>query len=731
MKKQKKLGFTGFMVVLFLFIVIVTQCSDEKEPATTKTEPPVAEKEYIVPAPPGSENWPSFRGLNGTGISGDQDLPLNWDVKTGTNIKWQAKIPGLGHSSPVVWQNRVFITTAVGEDEEPYLKVGLYGESPDNPEDYPHSYIVYCFDRDSGKKMWEKTSFKGKPKVKRHVKSSHANCTIATDGKHVVAFFGSQGLYCYTIDGELLWKKDLGYLDAGAFDLPEIQWGFGNSPLIYQDKLLILADVNNQSFVAQFDVATGKEIWRTLRDENPTWGTPAVFKSKDGLQIIVNGYKHIGSYDFATGKPIWWLRGGGDVPVPTPVVSDGLVYITNAHGRLRPIYAISLDAKGDVSLKKDEKSNQYIKWYKPRKGAYLNTPLVYGDYLYVGRGNGVLTCYHKKTGEKVYKERIAGQRNSYSSSAVAADGRLYFSDEQGNIHIIKAGPKYKHLSTNKLGESCLATPAISGKMIFIRTYRHLFAIKKGSQSTGVVTKPLAEKEDKKPDTTISLENLKTDGSMKDPTEILKIVDLKSTAVKTVNYDVVVKGTGALKPIVGSLKANITASGLLDGFPKLMLVKGEAVTPGSDKPIKFTGGADGKDYFIINHVDKTARVDIELGGLGPLVNYFLGGILREFHVDKPFTDEVNSEQKVLHGLKDIEGERCYEIEVVYSAEHNYKATWFISVKDFLPRGRIDYRTMPNKQKGEIHKFIKNLSLKPKIDPQIFKFQLPEGYKKKEE
>ncbi len=183
-----------------------------------------------------SENWPQFRGHNASGIASGQDLPLNWDVKTGTNILWKRPIPGLGHSSPVVWKDRVFVTTAVGEGKEAYLKVGRYGESPDNPEDYVHHYKVYCLDRKTGEIIWERTSYSGKPKVARHIKSSHANCSPATDGKHLLVFFGSQGLYCYDLDGKLLWIKDLGYLDAGAFDVPEIQWGFGSSPIIYEDK---------------------------------------------------------------------------------------------------------------------------------------------------------------------------------------------------------------------------------------------------------------------------------------------------------------------------------------------------------------------------------------------------------------------------------------------------------------------------------------------------------------
>ncbi|MGB2906324.1 MAG: PQQ-binding-like beta-propeller repeat protein [Candidatus Aminicenantaceae bacterium] len=423
-----------------------------------------------------SQIWPQFRGTNAAGVATEQDLPLNWDVKTGDNIRWKRAIPGLGHSSPVVWGDKVFVTTAVGEGKEAYLKVGRYGESPDNPEDYDHHYKVYCLDRTTGEIVWEKTAYTGKPKVARHIKSSHANCTPATDGKHLLVFFASQGLYCYDLEGKLLWTRDLGYLDAGAFDVPDIQWGFASSPIIYQDKVLVLCDVNNQSFITALDLESGKDIWRTLRDENPTWGTPTVHASADRTQVIVNGYKHIGGYEVETGKAIWWMRGGGDVPCPTPVVAHGLVFITNAHGRMRPIYAIRLEAEGDISLDRNENSNRYIPWSFPRRGSYQPTPLVLDDLLYVADNGGILTCYTAVTGEEKYREKIGGDLSSYSASPVAVDGRLYFTDEFGTIFIVKAGPQYEFLTKNSMDEVCMATPAISHKTLFIRGRRHLFAI---------------------------------------------------------------------------------------------------------------------------------------------------------------------------------------------------------------------------------------------------------------
>ena len=466
---------TKLILLLCFICMFAFSCIDSQR---AKTDDEDASAATGSKAQDMTENWQQFRGHNASGITAGQDLPLEWDVKTGTNILWKTSIPGLGHSSPVVWEDRVFVTTSVGEGSEAYLKVGRYGESPDNPEDYVHHYRIYCLNRITGEIIWENTAYSGKPKVKRHIKSSHANCTPAVDGKHLLVFFGSQGLYCYALEGKLLWTKDLGYLDAGAFNAPEIQWGFASSPIIYQDKVIVLCDVNNQSFITALELKTGKEIWRTLRDENPSWGTPTIFESEDRTQAIVNGYKHLGGYEVETGKAIWWMHGGGDVPCPTPVVSNGLAFITNAHGRMRPIYAIDLKAEGDISLAQGETSNQYIPWFYPRRGSYQPTPVVYDGLLYIGDNGGVLGCYIAETGEELYREKIGGDISSYSASPVMTDGRLYFTDEYGNIHIIKAGPKYEHLATNKMDEICMATPAISGKTLFIRARRHLYAISK-------------------------------------------------------------------------------------------------------------------------------------------------------------------------------------------------------------------------------------------------------------
>lgn len=423
----------------------------------------------------GDTNWPGFRGPNASGIAEGFSTPLSWDIEKPKNIKWKITIPGLGHSSPAIYGNRIFITTAISGKKDPEMKVGLYGSINPVEDDTVHEWKVFCIDKNSGKILWEKTSHKGVPEVKRHPKATHANSTPFTDGKYVAAFFGSEGLFCYDMDGKLLWEKDFGVLESSFFRFHNAQWGFASSPVIHKGVVVVQCDVLKDSFVAALDIKTGKEIWRTPRDEYPTWGTPTVHEAGDKTQIIVNGYKHIGGYDFKTGKEIWKMKGGGDIPVPTPVVAHGMVFINNAHGKMSPIYAVKLKARGDITLKKLERSNKYIAWSIVRGGAYMQTPLIYGDYLYNLSGNGSISCFKAKTGEKVYKEKV-GKMDSFSASGVAADGKLYFPSEGGKIYVVKAGPDFELLSTNAMNDICMATPAISEGTLFFRTHHYLVAV---------------------------------------------------------------------------------------------------------------------------------------------------------------------------------------------------------------------------------------------------------------
>lgn len=420
-------------------------------------------------------NWPSFRGLNARGFSDGRPTPVTWNIESKKNIEWKTAIPGLAHSSPIIWENRIFITTAISEEENPVLDTELKGNINPVEGETSHQWKVYCLDKKTGKILWEKTAHEGVPKVKRHPMATHANSTAATDGNYVVAFFGSEGLYCYTMDGKLVWKKDFGILDSAFFSVPTAQWGFASSPVIHDGVVVVQCDALNTAFLAALDIKSGKELWRTPREDYPTWSTPTIYVGEQSTQIIVNGFKHIGGYDFQTGKEIWKINGGGDIPIPTPVVADNLVYINSAHGRMSPIYAIKLDAKGDISLEDETTSNENIVWSVRRGGAYIQTPLIYGDYLYNLNWNGSLSCFNAKTGEQVYREQL-GKMTAFAASPVAAAGKLYFCSQDGDVYVVKAGPNFEILATNSMNDENLATPAISDGKLYFRTHHYLVAV---------------------------------------------------------------------------------------------------------------------------------------------------------------------------------------------------------------------------------------------------------------
>jgi outer membrane protein assembly factor BamB len=423
-----------------------------------------------------ADNWPSFRGPAASGVAEGKPAPAAWDVPAGKGVKWRVPVPGLAHSSPIVWGNQVCLGTAVSTTTSADLKVGLYGNIESANDQSPHRWMVICYDKQTGKQLWERVAHTGVPKVKRHTKSTHASSTLATDGRYIVAFFGSEGLYAFDMTGKPVWQKDFGVLDSGFFMAPEAQWAFASSPVIHQDRVIVQVDVQKDSFVAALDLATGKEIWRTPRKDVPTWSTPAVITSDGATHVVVNGWKHIGGYDVATGQEVWRMEGGGDIPVPTPIAAHGLIFITSSHGGKSPVYAVKPTARGTITLSEAETSNAHIAWSAARDGAYMQTPLVYGDALYVCKDNGVLSVFDVKTGQRHYQARLADGRTGFSASPVASNGRLYFTSEEGDVYVIKAGTTFEQLAVNPLGEVAMATPAISDGVMFFRTRNHLVAV---------------------------------------------------------------------------------------------------------------------------------------------------------------------------------------------------------------------------------------------------------------
>jgi outer membrane protein assembly factor BamB len=421
-----------------------------------------------------AQNWPQFRGPAATGVVESPGQPVKWDAKSAENVRWKIEIPGLAHSSPVVWGNKIFVTTAVNSDKDE-TRFGLFGDTTPVKNDPKHTWKVYAIDKNKGTILWERVAYEGIPKVKRHPKSSHAAATPVTDGKYLIAMFGSEGLYAYDLNGKLLWKQDLGMLDAGWFYDADYQWEYGSSPIIYKNLVIIQADIQKNSFIAAYDIKTGKQVWKTSREEIPSWGTPTIYEGKERAELITSGPRAIRSYDPATGKELWHLGPMSEITTPTPFAAFDLIFVTSGYAPIQPIYAIKPGGSGDLSLKEGQESSDFIAWSKQRGGPYMPTPIVYGDLLYTCSNQGVLTAYNAKTGERVYQERLGGTGAAFTASPLASDGKIYLASEDGDVFVVKAGPKYELLSKNPVGEVMMATPAISNGIVIVRTVSHLYA----------------------------------------------------------------------------------------------------------------------------------------------------------------------------------------------------------------------------------------------------------------
>jgi len=421
-----------------------------------------------------SVNWPQFRGANSSGTS-EVPAPITWNLESGENIRWQTSIPGLGHACPIIWQDHVYIATAVKPGSKPDLKVGLYGDIDSYQETEAHQWRLLCLNKATGKVLWDKLELETVPRTQRHTKATHCNSTPATDGKRLVAILGSEGLFCFDMNGRQLWHKDLGRMDPGFYVVTNTSWGFGSSPVLHEGKVVVQCDVLSEQFLAVFDATDGRELWRTARKDVPTWSTPIVATTPGRTQVVVNGWKQIGGYDFTTGRQLWELHEGGDVPVASPVVTGDFVILTSAHGKVRPMRAVRLDATGNITPPEIGATNQAVAWCHPRQGDYLQTPIVVGDLLW-GALDGIITCFDVRTGNIHYTERLGDGAGAFTASPVAAAGKLYFTGERGQVFVLPATNQFSVLATNKLDGLCLSTPAISEGTLFFRTTEKLVAI---------------------------------------------------------------------------------------------------------------------------------------------------------------------------------------------------------------------------------------------------------------
>ena len=420
-------------------------------------------------------NWPSFRGANASGVADGQGVVGDWDVVTGRNIKWKTAIAGLGTSSPIVWGNRVIVAAAASEEDKTF-RTGLTGDVKPIETLPTHTFSVYSLDLATGTIAWQRDAFVGKPITKRHFKSSQANATPATNGRHIVAVFGSIGLMvCYDMNGSLVWKKEIGALDSGWFLDPSYQWGHSSSPIIYKSSVIVQADQSRGSFIAAFDLGTGRELWKTNRtDEVSTWATPTVITGPKGDELVTNGTK-VRGYDPATGALLWTLAPNSEIAIGTPVVHRNLAIVTAGYPPVRPVYAIRVGARGDISLPAGKSTSDAIAWSHDRDGTYISSPIVYRDQLYTLNQNGILTAYDVESGARLYRARVGGG-GAFTASPIAADGKLYIASEDGDVFVVQAGRDYSELGKYPMNEVLMASPAISNGVLIVRTLGHVWGI---------------------------------------------------------------------------------------------------------------------------------------------------------------------------------------------------------------------------------------------------------------
>jgi len=441
---------------------------------TVATEP--------VPLPEPADaagSWPSFRGPHAAGIAENQNLPDEWNGETGENILWKTPIPGLAHSSPTVWGDRVFVTSSISSDEGATFRPGLYGDGDASTDRSLHRWMIYALDKHSGEILWERVAYEGKPIDKRHVKSTYASSTPATDGRIVVASFGSQGLHAYTVEGDHLCYLDIGRINLGAYDIPTFEWGPASSPIIWNGIVFVQYDTQEDSFVLALDAASSELLWKTERHELPSWGTPNVYEGAGEPELVTNAANYIRGYDPINGRELWRLGGSSKITAPTPIFTEDLIVVASGRRPEQPIFVLRPGARGDITLDDGETSSDDIVWSRQRRGPYMPTPLIYDGILYVLGNNGVFDAYDLASGQEIYRQRVPHLGSGFSASPVGADGKIYLSNEDGDMLVIAAGREFVHLATNPMGELLMATPALSEGIMYVRSVNSLFAIGKG------------------------------------------------------------------------------------------------------------------------------------------------------------------------------------------------------------------------------------------------------------
>ena len=428
----------------------------------------------------GGQNWPSFRGENPSGVADKMQLPASWDGETGRAVLWKTRIPGLAHSSPIVWGDRIYVTTAVSSLGDGDFKHGLYGEGTASDDESVHRWKIYALNLQTGEIEWEQTVHSGVPRDKRHIKATHANSTPASNGDIIVAFFGSEGVFAVSREGERLWHRNLGRLDVGAYDAPTYEWGTASSPIIWRNRVIVQCDTQGKDFILTLDGKTGETLWKASRDELPSWGTPTVISFQGRNELVTNASNFIRGYDPESGQELWKLGGSSSITAPTPIFGQGLIIVASGRRPEKPIFAIRPGSHGDITLEKGSSSNQFVAWHHQRRGSYMPTPLIYRGRLYVCENHGIFSSYEMETGKEIYRTRLPHGGGGFSASPVASDGTIYLPGEDGDILAIAAGDVFHVVAQSSMGERIMATPALSDRKRLVRTQHHLFAIGSGS-----------------------------------------------------------------------------------------------------------------------------------------------------------------------------------------------------------------------------------------------------------
>jgi len=417
-------------------------------------------------------NWPAFRGPDAMNQAADDPrLPETWSATD--NVAWKTAIPGLAWSSPVVWGNRVFLTTVLSDasDEEP--QKGLYANGNRlQPQPGMHHFEVIALDAGSGKVLWEKKVASLEPSFSRHLKNSYGSETPATDGERIYAYFGNVGVFALDFAGNVVWEKRSDVVRT------RFGWGTAASPIVHDGVVFVVNDNDDSSYLLALDGKTGAERWRITRDEHSNWVTPFVWKNELRTELITAGTNRVRSYDL-DGKLLWELAGMSSIAIPQPFAAGGLLYVTSGYfaDQKRPVYAIKPGASGDISLAEGVTSNQWIAWSLPQGGPYNPTPVVYRDRLYTVFDRGFLTVHDARTGAVVNeKQRIDGTANAFTASPWAYNGKVFALSEDGDTYVIEPGAELKIDHKNSLDEMCMATPAIADGGLFIRTRGNLYRL---------------------------------------------------------------------------------------------------------------------------------------------------------------------------------------------------------------------------------------------------------------